>query len=130
VGPLFGRQFDLAEYAIGVNGTQPPCGWFMKSEIPTKENNWLGINVSGYASPDYDAACTRAMRILPDKPEQKEAFAQVQVLFGNDIPSVPLYQRIKVAASRKDLCNFSLDAFSLNDLWDLEEIDFGPACGS
>lgn len=129
-GPLFGRQFDLAEYAIGVNGTQPPCGWFTKSEIPTKENNWVGINVSAYASADYDAACTRAMRILPDKPEQKEAFAQVQVLFGNDIPSVPLYQRIKVAASRKDLCNFSLDAFSLNDLWDVEEIDFGPACGS
>lgn len=129
-GPLFGRQFDLAEYAIGVTGTQPPCGWFIKSEIPTKENIWVGVNVSGYSSPDYDVACKRAMRILPDKPEQKEAYDVVQVLFGNDIPSIPLYQRIKVAASRKDLCNFSLDAFSLNDLWDIEEIDFGPACGS
>jgi peptide/nickel transport system substrate-binding protein len=130
IGPLFGRQFDLAEYAIGVTGTQPPCGWFMKSEIPTKDNNWVGVNVSGYISADYDVVCKRALRILPDKPEQKEAFAQVQVLFSNDMPSIPLYQRIKVAASRKDLCNFSLDAFSLNDLWDIEEIDFGPACGN
>lgn len=129
VGPLFGRQFDLAEYAIGVNGTQPPCAWFISSQIPTKENNWVGINVSAYSRPDYDIACANAMRILPDKPEQKAAFADVQVLFANDLPSIPLYQRIKVAVSRKDLCNFTLDAFSSNDLWDLEEIDFGPACG-
>jgi peptide/nickel transport system substrate-binding protein len=130
VGPLFGRQFDLAEYALGVNGTQPPCSWFMSSEIPTKENNWLGVNVSAYSNPDYDVACKHAMRILPDLPEQKDAFAQVQVLFANDLPSVPLYQRIKVAATRKDLCNFSLDSFSLNDLWNIEEIDFGPVCGN
>lgn len=130
VGPLFGRQFDLAEYAIGVNGTQPPCSWFISSEIPTKDNNWVGVNVSAYSNPDYDVACARAMRVLPDKPEQKQAFDQAQVLFANDLPSVPLYQRIKVAATRKDLCNFSLDSFSLNDLWNIEEIDFGPVCGN
>lgn len=129
-GPLFGRKFDLAEYAIGVTGTQPPCSWFVSSEIPTKQNNWVGVNVSAYSNPDYDAACKRAMAILPDKPEQKDAFLQAQVLFANDLPSVPLYQRIKVAATRKDLCNFTLDSFSLNDLWDIEEIDYGPACGS
>jgi peptide/nickel transport system substrate-binding protein len=129
-GPLFGRQFDLAEYAIGVNGSEPPCSWFLTSEIPTQQNNWVGVNVSGYSNPDYDIACKRAMRILPDKPEQKEAFDEVQVIFVNDLPSVPLYQRIKVVATRKDLCNLVLDSFSLNDLWNIEEIDFGPVCGN
>jgi peptide/nickel transport system substrate-binding protein len=128
-GPLFGRQFDLAEYAIGVEGSLPPCEWFLSSEIPTKENNWVGVNVSGYSSADYDLACKRAMRILPDDPGQLAAYAQAQVLFANDLPSVPLYQRIKVAATRKDLCNFTLDSFSTNDLWNIEEIDYGPACG-
>lgn len=128
-GPLFGRQFDLAEYAIGVSGTEPPCSWFMSSEIPTSANNWVGVNVSGYSNSDYDEACKRAMSILPDKPEQLDAYGQVQTLFGNDLPSVPLYQRIKVAVTRKDLCNFTLDSFSLNDLWNIEEIDYGPACG-
>jgi peptide/nickel transport system substrate-binding protein len=128
-GPLFGRRFDLAEYAIGVNGMQPPCSWFMTSEIPTRENNWVGVNVSGYTNPDYDDACKRAMRVLPDNPEQIDAYAQVQILFGNDLPSVPLYQRIKVGLTRKDLCNFTLDSFSLNDLWNIEEIDYGSACG-
>jgi ABC-type glutathione transport system ATPase component len=27
-GPLFGRGFDLAQYAIGVNTLEPQCGWF------------------------------------------------------------------------------------------------------
>jgi len=128
-GPLFGRQFDLAEYAIGVEGSLPPSEWFMSSAIPTKENNWVGVNVSGYANPDYDLACKRAMRTLPDNPNQAIAYAQAQTLFTNDIPSVPLYQRIKVAVTRKDLCNFTLDSFSLNDLWNIEEIDYGSACG-
>ena len=129
VGPLFGRQFDLAEYAIGVDGTQPPCSWFTTSQIPTKENSWVGVNVSGYSNPDFDQLCKHAMRLLPDKPDQASAYAQLQVLFANDLPSVPLYQRINVAATRKDMCNFTLDSFSLNDLWNIEEIDYGSACG-
>ncbi len=128
-GPLFGRQFHLAEYAIGVSGTQPPCSWFLSSEIPDRQNGWLGVNVSGYANADYDTVCKRAMRVLPDKPEQKADYDQAQVIFANDIPSIPLYQRIKVVATRKELCNFILDAFSSNDLWNLEEIDYGAACG-
>jgi peptide/nickel transport system substrate-binding protein len=128
-GPLFGRQFDLAEYAIGTSGTQPPCAWFLNSEIPAKENKWVGVNVSGYNNKDYNTVCERAMRILPDLPEQKTAYDQVQVIFANDLPSIPLYQRIKVSATRKNLCNFNLDVFSNNDLWNLEEFDYGPACG-
>ncbi len=64
-GPLFGRKFDLAEYAIGTNGTQPPCSWFFISEIPANENKWVGVNVSGYSNADFDVVCRRAMRRHP-----------------------------------------------------------------
>ena len=53
----------------------------------------------------------------------------MQTIFANDLPSVPLYMRIKVAATRRDMCNFTLDAFAVNDLWNLEELDYGPSCG-
>ncbi|MEO7841387.1 MAG: ABC transporter substrate-binding protein, partial [Anaerolineales bacterium] len=33
-GPLFGRRFDLAEYAIGVNSLEPQCSWFTTAQIP------------------------------------------------------------------------------------------------
>ena len=128
-GPLFGRNFDLAEYAIGIAGTEPPCAWFTSDQIPDKANKWLGVNISGYANPDYDTLCRKAQRILPDSPAYLDAFAELQTIFANDLPSVPLYMRIKAAATRRDMCNFALDAFAVNDLWNLEELDYGPTCG-
>ncbi len=128
-GLLFGRKFDLAEYAIGTLGTEPPCAWFTSDQIPTKENKWLGVNISGYFNTDYDTLCRKAMRSLPGKQDYLDGYAAAQVIFANDLPSVPLYMRIKVAATRRDMCNFSLDAFASNDLWNLGELDYGPSCG-
>ena len=129
-GSLFGRNFDLAEYALGVVGTEPPCAWFMTGQIPKKENKWLGVNISGYSNSDYDVQCRKAMNSLPDSQEYLDAYAQVQSIFANDVPSIPLYMRIKAAASRNDMCNFTLDAFAVNDLWNIEELDYGQGCGN
>ena len=128
-GPLFGRKFDLAEYAIGSVGTEPPCAWFMSSQVPANENKWVGVNISGYSNADYDTQCRKALNSLPGKQDYKDAYAGVQTIFANDLPSVPLYMRIKVAATRRDMCNYSLDAFAVNDLWNIEELNYGPGCG-
>jgi peptide/nickel transport system substrate-binding protein len=127
-GPLFGRSFDLAEYAIGNAGTEPPCAWFLSDQVPTRANKWIGLNISGYSNADYDAACQKAMKILPDQTSYKDAYAQAQSIYANDLPSVPLYMRIKAAATRRDLCNFTLDAFAIDDLWNIEELDYSPTC--
>ena len=127
-GPLFGRQFDLAVYAIGASGTEPACAGYLESEIPSAANNWLGINIMGYKNTDFDALCQKARRTLPDQPDYKSNYAQLQSIFANDLPSIPLYGRIRVAASRPDLCNFELTPSVLFDLWNLEEFDVDPAC--
>ncbi len=127
-GILFGRKFDLAEYALGAIGTEPPCAWFMSNQVPAKDNKWLGVNISGYSNADYDALCRKAQNSIPGSQDYKDAYAQVQTIFSNDLPSVPLYMRIKAAATRKDICNFTLDAFAVNDLWNIEEFEYGPAC--
>ena len=128
-GILFGRKYDLAEYAIGSVGTEPPCSWFMSNQVPTKENKWLGVNISGYSNADYDALCRKAQNSVPASQSYKDAYAQLQTIFANDLPSVPLYMRIKAAATRKDMCNFTLDTFAVNDLWNIEELEYGPSCG-
>jgi peptide/nickel transport system substrate-binding protein len=127
-GPLFGRSFDLAEYAIGNAGTEPPCSWFLSDQIPARTNQWIGLNISGYSNADYDATCQKALKILPDQAGYKDAYTQVQSIYANDLPSVPLYMRIKAAATRRDMCNFTLDAFAIDDLWNIEELDYTPAC--
>jgi peptide/nickel transport system substrate-binding protein len=126
-GPLFGRRFDLAEYAIGVNSLEPQCDWFTTSQTPNEENRWVGTNVSGYQNPEFDAACEKALQSLSTDPEY--AFHQeAQAIFASDLPSIPLYLRLKVAATRRDFCGFTLDPSSSSALADLETFDYGEGC--
>ena len=127
-GPLFGRRFDLIEYAMMVNGIEPPCEWFATSQIPTAANHWIGTNASGYSNPEYDAACTAARQALPDEDAYAASYRQTQLTFATDLPAIPLYYRLRVAASRPDFCHFDLDP-SGSPLWNIEAFDYGPSCG-
>ena len=126
-GPLFGRQFDLAAYAIGVTTLEPQCGWFTSSQIPTESNNWIGTNVSGYENPDFDTACEQALDSLPGDPEFT-SHQEAQSIFASELPSIPLYLRLKVAATRPDFCGLILDPSSSSALADIEEFDYGINC--
>ena len=126
-GPLFGRQFDLAAYAMGVNSLEPQCSWFTSAQIPGDTNRWVGTNVSGYQNPIFDAACEKALQTVSTDPEY--AFHQeAQAIFAADIPSIPLYLRLKVAATRPDFCGFTLDPSSSFPLAGIEAFDYGEAC--
>ena len=126
-GFLFGRHFDLIEYAMGVNGIELPCGWFTTDEIPTASNLWIGTNVTAYKNEEFDAACRSAQLSLPDEPSYLESYRQTQVLFSTELPAIPLYYRLRIAAARPDLCHFDLDA-TANPLWNIEAFDMGEAC--
>lgn len=126
-GPLFGRTFDLAAYAIGVNSLEPQCSWFTTSQIPSAENQWVGTNVSGYQDSEFDAACAKASQSLSTDPEYN-FHQEAQAIFAADLPSLPLYLRLKVAATRPDFCGFNLDPSSSSALADIETFDYGDAC--
>ncbi len=126
-GLLFGRRFDLIQYAMGVNGVEPPCGWFTSAEIPTASNGWIGTNVTGYKNEQYDTACRAAQLALPDEQAYVDLYRQTQVLFASELPAIPLYYRLRIAAARTDLCHFELDA-TANPLWNIESVDTGEAC--
>jgi peptide/nickel transport system substrate-binding protein len=128
-GLLFGRRFDLIEYAMNVDSIEPPCDWFITSQIPTAKNRWIGTNVTGYSNTAYDAACATARNSMPDDAAYKESYRQTQLLFATDLPAIPLYYRLRVAASRPDLCHFDLDP-SASPLWNIEAFDYGAACGN
>ncbi len=127
VGPLFGRQFELAEYAIGVNSLEPQCGWFTSSQIPTAANNWVGTNISGYKNPTFDADCQRALQSLPEDPGYT-SHQEAQSIFASELPSIPLYLRLRVAAARHDFCGLILEPSSTYALADLESFDYGNPC--
>ncbi len=127
VGVLFGRNFDLAEYGLETDSIEPPCDWFTSSEIPNAINNWVGTNVTGYQNADYDTACHNARLALPGEQSYKGDYQQVQATFAAELPAIPLYYRLKVAAARADVCHFDLDP-TANPLWNVEAFDKGQEC--
>ena len=106
---------------------EPPCDWFTGSEIPNAANHWVGTNVTGYQNADYDAACHTARLALPGEKNYSDAYHQAQAIFATDLPAIPLYYRLKVAASVADVCHFDLDP-TANPLWNVEAFDKGQGC--
>jgi peptide/nickel transport system substrate-binding protein len=127
-GPLFGRNFDLAEYAMSTIDIQPPCSRFSTAEIPNADNHWVGTNVGAYKNPSFDTACATAQLSLPDDPAYVQNYQLTQTLFSQELPAIPLYNRIETAAARFDFCNFSLDPTAASDLFSIETFDYGASC--
>jgi peptide/nickel transport system substrate-binding protein len=126
-GPLFGRKFNLTEFFWEL-GAQPVCSIYQTDQIPTAGNHWIGSNITGYSSAEFDAACNTMKTILPEEAGYQDAQNKVQEIFAKDMPVVPLYQILKVAAARSDLCGVSMDASSRSEMWNIENFEISNSC--
>ena len=130
-GVLFGRNFTLAQFGW-VSSIEPPCFLYTSGEIPGAypqyPKGWGGANASGYSNPDFDRLCRQASATLPEEPQYRSAHAQAQAIYAEDLPSLPLYLRLKTAVMRPDMCNVALNASADSTLWNLEQFNYGEAC--
>lgn len=126
-GLLLGRQFDLAEYALGIDSVEPACHWFTSAEIPTEANDWKGANVVGFSDDAYDSSCFSAQSSLRDEQEYLNEYRQTQIIFSEQLPAIPLFFRLRIAATAPDVCGFSLDSTS-NPLVNIEGLGIGEMC--
>jgi peptide/nickel transport system substrate-binding protein len=122
-GPFFGRQFDLVETRRQFNRF-PECEYYMSSEIPDK-GRWYGKNASGYSNADYDAACQAALQAMPGTPEYETYHKQTQAIFSKELPAIPLFVWPRIALAQPHVLNFTLDATSPSELWNIELLDIG-----
>lgn len=126
-GVLFGRQFDLAQYALGVEGIEPPCAWFESAGIPSEANGWAGSNITGFESAEFDSACRAARSSLREDAAYLANYRRTQIILAEQLPAIPLYSRLRLAASRPDLCGFDLDP-TAETLSNIEAFDVGESC--
>lgn len=93
-GTLNQRRFTgLAMYAWVQQPEGVPRTTLHSKEIPTKENGWSGQNYPGYANPAMDKALDAAEREL-DRDKRRALFAEIQRLYADDLPVLPLYFRV------------------------------------
>jgi peptide/nickel transport system substrate-binding protein len=126
-GKLFGRLFDIGAFTFST-GVQPACELYISSMIPSPENGWSGQNETGYSNPAYDTACNTALQSLPGEEAYVTNHKEAQRIFGDELPVVPLFLRLKLAATRPDMCNFIMDPTANSEMWNIENFDYGPSC--
>jgi peptide/nickel transport system substrate-binding protein len=130
-GALFGRRTDLGQFAW-LSGVEPSCNLYQTENIPGDPteinpytgapytNGWGGQNQTGYSNPEFDAICNAALQSLPGQDAYYDNHVKAQEIFGAELPVVPLYLRLKLAATRPDFCNFIMDPTNTSEFWNIE----------
>ncbi|MDX1604548.1 MAG: peptide ABC transporter substrate-binding protein [Candidatus Competibacterales bacterium] len=87
------RAFDgLAMFAWVSAPENVPRSVLHSEEIPAEANNWQGQNYSGYRNPAMDRLLdTLETELDPDR--RKTLWAELQRLYAEDLPALPLYFR-------------------------------------
>lgn len=126
-GPLFGRRFDIGQFAW-LTGVEPPCDLYTSDAVtgPTEQGycGWNCSNNTGWSNQEFDAACKAAMQSLPGTPEYELYHLEAQRIFAEELPVIPLYSRLKLAATRPDMKNFIMDPTADSEMWNIEEFDY------
>ena len=121
-GPIFGRAFDVGSFAW-LTGVVPSCDLYISDQIPTEDNGWGGQNNTGWSNAEYDAVCKEALGTLFGTDEYVEAIQQTQRLFAEQLPVVPLFLRLKLAAYRPEVTGFIMDPTENSEMWNIESFD-------
>lgn len=120
-GILAGRKFDLGLYAW-LTGPNPSHSLYYCEQIPTEENDYNGNNYPAYCNPEFDAAGKAAEAELDV--EAKRELDQAPLAIANaELPTLPLYQRVQIAAYNPAVTGVKIDPTSQIDLYNIQDID-------
>lgn len=87
------RRFSaLAMFAWISAPESVPRTTLHSTQIPTEANNWSGQNYTGFADPRMDALIDR-IEVTLDRDARKELWRQLQQLYADELPALPLYFR-------------------------------------
>ena len=71
--------------------------------------------------------CNAALQSLPGTPEYTQNHLKAQEIFAEELPVVPLYLRLKVAAARPEVTGFIMDPTCNTELFNVENFDIVEA---
>jgi peptide/nickel transport system substrate-binding protein len=121
-GLVFGRQYDLGEFAW-LTGVEPPCSLYITSQVPTAEAGWNGNNNVGFQNAEFDAACNAATQALDDATKAAQ-HALAQKIFSEYLPSIPLFARAKITVTGPNVVGVIMDPTANSEFWNVENFDF------
>lgn len=113
-GSLFGRNFSLA-----LISWQPEhmniCQLYTSDQVPSSINSWVGTNIAGFSSAEFDEACYQLSTRLPVGGTLDDA-----ALMAEYLPAIPLMPQYRLWAVSKRL---SLpEILLMEDFWKLAPV--------
>lgn len=121
-GLVFGRQFDMGEFAW-LTGVEPPCTLYISTQLPSAEFGWGASNDVGFENSEFDAACNAATQALDEATKASE-HAKAQKIFTEYLPSLPLFARAKILVTRPGVVGVIMDPTANSEFWNVENFDF------
>jgi ABC-type transport system substrate-binding protein len=115
------RDFELGAFAW-VGQTDPGGSTlYACDQIPLPSNNWEGQNYMGWCNEAASDAIIAATNSL-DREERIEQYAIVQREFTADMVSLPLFNRLSIAAASTNVLNYAPNATEYHS-WNIAEWD-------
>lgn len=114
----------LAMYAWVSSPDNPPRSTLHTKEIPTKENGWNGQNSGGWSNPRVDQLLADIYKEF-DVQKRKAMMEEVQKLYTEEVPVMPLFMRADVAVIPTNLKGFKMPGHQFHstlnvDSWTLD----------
>lgn len=78
--------------------------------IPTPENNFTGQNIGNWCNEEFDAIREQAL-ITFDLEQVAQDFEELQTIWANELPALPLYFRSTPYAVRQGLVNYVANTY-------------------
>lgn len=122
-GPVFGRTFELAQFAWGMTD-EAICRFYTSLEIPGPypeyPKGWGGGNAGGYRNAEFDSACLTALSVLPDSSQYLSAYGEAMEIFRQDLPVFPLYLHFQTMLVKDNICGLLESGFGKGILYNIE----------
>ena len=115
------RRFRAMAMYSWIFDTDSDCGeLYMSDAIPSEQNNWLGgLNYPGYRNMEMDRVCKEIAREI-DEAKRNRLLHESAQIFSLDLPALPLYFRVEIAATKVGLRNFfPLPASWYRETWNV-----------
>lgn len=113
------RRFEMAMYAWTATTENNPRSTLHSEMVPTDKNGWSGQNFPGLRSEKMDKLIEEMDGQFNPK-KRIELAAEMQKIYTDELPVIPLYYRTDNAVIPKNLKNFKITGHQFSETNDVE----------
>lgn len=116
----------MAMYAWTSSPDSPPRSTLHSKEIPSKDNAWAGQNSGGWANKRVDDILENVFKEF-DFDKRKAMMAELQKIYTDEVPVLPLYLRADIVIVPTNLTGFQITGHQFYSTYNVENWSLGAA---